>query len=438
MAIDPNIALSIRPTQVQPYDPTNALMKAMTLKSLQQQGQTAELEMARMRRADEDAAAIRGIVGNAGGNLRQAADDLLKGGYFEQAQKINSVLQAEESAKLERATKIGTLLKNSATAVLANPTLDFALNALSEFERTTGLKQDGQRQVLQQIGDNPEAIRRWAAGHALEASQLLPKTSTQDVGGYVSDRAVDPLTGVATETGRTQKTLTPESILTDTRTREEGEKNRQVTVRGQDVSAATARRGQDITVRGQNMTDARAREANANGKVPVGYRANPDGTLSPIKGGPADPEAKPKSLTEQQGKAGLFSTRAEAANKIIEGLGDDFSPLAINAKTAVGRLPLVGGGAEATANLLLSDNSQKAEQAQRDFVNAILRQESGAVIAQDEFDNARKQYFPQPGDSQAVIKQKRQNRLTAIRGLKTMAGPAASKPISNVIDFNDL
>jgi hypothetical protein len=438
MAIDPNIALSIRPAQIQPYDPTNALIKGMSLKSLQQQGQAAELEMARMRRADEDAAAIRGIVGNAGGNLRQAADDLLKGGYFEQAQKINSVLQSEETARLERATKIGTLLKNSATAVLANPTLDFALTALGEFERTTGLKQDGQRQILQQIGDNPEAIRKWAAGHALEASQLLPKTSTQDVGGYVSDRAVDPLTGVATETGRTQKTLTPESILTDTRTREEGEKNRAVTVRGQDVSADTARRSQDITVRGQNMTDARAREANANGKVPVGYRANPDGTLSPIKGGPADPDAKPKSLTEQQGKAGLFSSRAEAANKIIEGLGDNFSPLAINAKTAAGRLPLVGGGAEATANLLLSENSQKAEQAQRDFVNAILRQESGAVIAQDEFDNARKQYFPQPGDSQAVIKQKRQNRLTAIRGLKTMAGPAASKPIGNVIDFNDL
>jgi hypothetical protein len=438
MAIDPNIALSIRPAQIQPYDPTNALIKGMSLKSLQQQGQAAELEMARMRRADEDAAAIKGIVGRSGGDLRVAADELMKGGYFDQAQKINASIQAQEAEKIERATKIGTLLKNSATAVLANPTLNFALSTLDEFERTTGLKQDAQRQMLQQLGDNPEAIRRWAAGHALEASQLLPKTSTQDVGGYVSDRAVDPLTGIATETGRTQKTLTPESILTDTRTREEGEKNRQVTVRGQDVSAATARRGQDITVRGQNMTDVRAREANANGKVPVGYRANPDGTLSPIKGGPADPEAKPKSLTEQQGKAGLFSTRAEAANKIIEGLGDDFSPLAINAKTAVGRLPLVGGGAEATANLLLSDNSQKAEQAQRDFVNAILRQESGAVIAQDEFDNARKQYFPQPGDSQAVIKQKRQNRLTAIRGLKTMAGPAASKPISNVIDFNDL
>jgi len=70
-----------------------------------------------------------------------------------------------------------------------------------------------------------------------------------------------------------------------------------------------------------------------------------------------------------------------------------------------------------------SPKQQQIEQAQRDFVNAVVRQESGAEIPPREFDNAQKQYFPQPGDSQAVIKQKTRNRETAIRGLEIAAGP---------------
>ncbi|MNY33828.1 hypothetical protein D3C86_1681260 [compost metagenome] len=58
----------------------------------------------------------------------------------------------------------------------------------------------------------------------------------------------------------------------------------------------------------------------------------------------------------------------------------------------------------------------------------MLRQESGASIAPSEFDNARKQYFPQPGDSDKVIAQKARNREIAIQGLQNNAGKAAYKP----------
>lgn len=46
-----------------------------------------------------------------------------------------------------------------------------------------------------------------------------------------------------------------------------------------------------LTRRGQDMTDARSREANTAGKVPAGYRLNPDGSMSAIPGGPADQKA---------------------------------------------------------------------------------------------------------------------------------------------------
>jgi hypothetical protein len=63
-----------------------------------------------------------------------------------------------------------------------------------------------------------------------------------------------------------------------------------------------------------------------------------------------------------------------------------------------------------TPNFLKSAEFQKFDQAQRDFVNAVLRRESGAVISESEFTNARRQYLPQPGDKPEVLKQKRRNR----------------------------
>jgi hypothetical protein len=94
----------------------------------------------------------------------------------------------------------------------------------------------------------------------------------------------------------TQQALTVKERL-DAQDKAEG---RRLTERGQDVTAATARRGQDITVRGQNLVDARARDANtaaagATKGAPSGYRWTADGGLEPITGGPADPKAKAKT-----------------------------------------------------------------------------------------------------------------------------------------------
>lgn len=76
-------------------------------------------------------------------------------------------------------------------------------------------------------------------------------------------------------------------------------------------------------------------------------------------------------------------------------------------------------------NYGLSPDAQKFEQAKRDFVNAVLRRESGAVISEEEFANADQQYFPQPGDSPQVIEQKRRNRENAVKAFELSAGPAA-------------
>lgn len=80
---------------------------------------------------------------------------------------------------------------------------------------------------------------------------------------------------------------------------------------------------------------------------------------------------------------------------------------------------------------------QKFNQAKRNFVNAVLRNESGAVISPSEFDNADKQYFPQPGDTPEVLAQKAKNRDLVTSNMFASAGKDAKgnniKDIYNVV-----
>ena len=165
-----------------------------------------------------------------------------------------------------------------------------------------------------------------------------------------------------------------------------------------------------------NKANAEATRKEAGAPAPSGYIYKPDGTLTFIPGGPADPANKP--LTEVQGKAGLFASRMQDAEPIIEKLGGTVGTN-LNERTKAS-IPIAG-------NYLVSPDYQSLEQAERNFANATLRQESGASINASEFENAVKQYFPRPGDKPDVIAQKAQNRATAIEQMGQAAGAAYKK-----------
>ncbi|MER2539921.1 MAG: hypothetical protein ABTQ26_11835 [Azonexus sp.] len=149
------------------------------------------------------------------------------------------------------------------------------------------------------------------------------------------------------------------------------------------------------------------------------------GTMAPVAGPGGEPIKGSKPLTEFQGKSTSFGMRADAASRIIDtvGMGGEVQPSL--AKRAADAVPLIGSGLGMVANQFQTPEQQQVEQGQRDFVNAVLRQESGAAISASEFDNAKKQYFPQPGDSAQVIAQKKANREMAINGFRISAGPGA-------------
>lgn len=149
--------------------------------------------------------------------------------------------------------------------------------------------------------------------------------------------------------------------------------------------------------------------------VPSGYRPKADGTgLEYIPGGPADPatQAGKKPLNDTQAKALQFGARMQQAGQNLDAL----AAAGVDQPGVFKRVAdVVGAGA--LANWSQSPQQQQVEQSQRDFVNAVLRRESGAAISNSEFDNARQQYFPQVGDTDKVIEQKRRNRELATRGI---------------------
>ena len=133
-----------------------------------------------------------------------------------------------------------------------------------------------------------------------------------------------------------------------------------------------------------------------------------------------------KAPTEGQSTARLYAQRMAQAEPMLQSPPPSFgSRFKENLPGGVG-------------NVMLSPESRQFFQAERNFINAVLRKESGAVISDEEFANARRQYIPQPGDDPATLEQKRQNRELAIQEIGA-AGGAGYKPpsigASQVIDL---
>lgn len=119
----------------------------------------------------------------------------------------------------------------------------------------------------------------------------------------------------------------------------------------------------------------------------------------------------------EQAKAASFYNRALKANQLYGGTGVKDEPM--GRRIAQTLLP------DSLVNEFTGPARQQAEAAQRDFIAASLRYESGAAIAPSEFENQRKIYFPQPGDDPKTIAFKAQLRQNQIEGLRLASGPAA-------------
>lgn len=398
------------------FNPAEIDAQIQREKSAQMQNKLAELMLGQKQQEITDQNAIRSLLSGAGGDKKAATKSLYGAGYYKQAQEMEKAqLEQDKSVadmdktKFETASKKLGIMGQAFGYVRNNPTLEAAHSTLDYLGSQGILSGEQVAQYKQQTAANPAAIKQLADQaymSVLSAEKQLPTYQTRNTGATTDTLSINPVTGKVEVANSVRNTMSP------------------------DAAASNAVAWTNVGLRKQEIAQ-KERELQSGGKAPAGYRWKQDGTLEAIPGGPG---AKDKAPTEFQGKSAGFGARAQAADKIISELGDKYSPTAINTKQGLGQVWGVGGALEAGANLFLGDNTQKAEQAQRDFINAVLRQESGAAIADSEFSNAKKQYFPQPGDSKAVIAQKAQNRKLAIQGFLNNAGPASNGIQSQKVD----
>jgi hypothetical protein len=158
---------------------------------------------------------------------------------------------------------------------------------------------------------------------------------------------------------------------------------------------------------------------------PVLVRQDKAGNITKVEGF-APKSGAEKPMTDAQSKAALFGSRMQESDKIIQDLAKAGTNKSVPFSNA-------GFGVGNTVTALSSGSQQQLQQAKRDFINATLRRESGAVISPSEFDNAEKQYFPQIGDAESVIKQKASNRAIATRGVQAEIPKAQRSVVKDII-----
>ena len=152
----------------------------------------------------------------------------------------------------------------------------------------------------------------------------------------------------------------------------------------------------------------------------TGQVSKPD--ISGAQTAPNNPYTYGKQ-NEAQSKDSGFANRMFRAEGVLR------DPAVEGAATDL-KQNILGKAPGFVSNYITSPEFQKFDQAKRDFVNAVLRRESGAAISQSEFDNANKQYFPQPGESAEKIAEKRRNRQDAIAGVAGGGGQSYKPPFT--------
>ena len=205
-------------SNIEKPDVGNALQAyatGMQARGQQQQNRLAamQVEAAQRQQQQQDALnnAYKGSIGPDGKVNYAGVQSALAGANAgAQIPGVSKAAAEEQNLRIERATKVLTLQKSYATQVMAAPTLANALASLDSMEAVTGKgSMDSERARLTAIGDNPEQIRTWAAGHALDADKMLPHYSTVDTGGQVQTVGINPITGQTTQTGAIPKTMAP-------------------------------------------------------------------------------------------------------------------------------------------------------------------------------------------------------------------------------------
>lgn len=117
-----------------------------------------------------------------------------------------------------------------------------------------------------------------------------------------------------------------------------------------------------------------------------------------------------KPMTEAQSKDTVYATRAKGALEKLDPIAGEL--------TSLGQRAANYDPTGVIRGTVQTDQFQLAQQAGEEFLQAILRKDTGAAITAQEQELYGKTYLPQPGDNSAVQEAKRQARQRAIAAIE--------------------
>jgi hypothetical protein len=383
------------PKSVADYDLQAANVEGARLQNTtrQMQNQTAQ---AGLDRQNQLLALSKGLPAGASDLDRLAA--LRNGGFYDQADALSKTLDDRMKTQAVAAKDTADAAGTNQKTALAKRTA--RLQAISQFTSPEDAKQHLADGVV--AGDIPMADAQMMMSKVPADPAAFKDWQLRTIQSLLTPEQQSKLTTPDANSVLTNQTSTSNNAATNARVQEEGAANRSVQMRGQNLTDARARQGLSVAM-------SKPFEVTGEDGRPVLVQQAKDGTIRPVTGY-SPKTAADKPLNEGQAKALGFGTRMQEADKILADLAKSGTSASVPGMNA-------GYGVGSVVTALASDKQQQLAQAKRDFLNAVLRRESGAAIGQSEFDSGDKQYFPQVGDSPAVIAQKDRNRKLAIKGV---------------------
>ena len=273
----------------------------------------------------------------------------------------------------------------------------------------------------------PESLRTFMASGGRDFSILAPRIKYERQGTGATVAIVDPYDKTGTPLANIPITVSPDTKASLTQSQTLADRafnNLSAPQQAQDRREAQ-RLGlsqQEFNLR-KYQADNPSLSFQETETGPMAF--NPKtGVAAPVKTPAGTPLPGGKPLTESQGNATAYGMRMASAEETLQNLAKtgNLRPAVISGA------PLIGGVAAQSLPTWLggnSDEQQQVKQAKTNFITAVLRKESGAVISDSEFDTEDKKYFPQVNDGPKTIKQKEDARQLAIKAIKIQAGPGA-------------
>jgi len=407
MALDPSIALGVRPIELPNQLAQYAQMQQ--IQGFQQANELNQLKMQEAQAAMEERNALR--------QLNPANTD-----YENQLFKVNPTL--------------GIQYRKERTAAEAQ-----AATAAQQKVNAAETKQKMLGQAWRDISGRPSDANIIAHLEDIQASPLYDAQEKASIKAKADSLLAIPL---AERKPYLEKIGSTSSDYTS---RANNAATVAATLRGQDLTNTLAREkfnwekanpGFELKetesgeIVGVNKRTLQAFPVTVGGAAPMAGGAMAPAGSQPNAAAPSGivPQAgvplkgKAPSLTETQSNATAYGMRMKEANAILE----DLAKKGVVKGAIIERTPLIGGVlGQALPGFLggTSEAQQQVNQAKSNFITAVLRKESGAVISDSEFDREDKKYFPQINDSEKVIKQKENARKLAIDAIGIQAGPGA-------------